>query len=295
VADSTMRGLAALARAIRPHQWFSNLVIFAPLVFSLNLLQPKLLLRVGVGFLLLCGLSAVTFLVNDAVDRERDRRHPVRRHRPVAAGELPVWQAVLAAIVLAAVSLVGAFLWQPAFALVASGYLLVMVGYSLALRRFPVVDVLAIAGGVVLRAVAGAVLIQVMVSPWLYLGVGGLGLLLALGRVQHEMQLAAATDTLELDKYTPAAVRRMNSVTVATTLVMYCLYTSLAPGLPPDHSMMLTIPIVVYAVFRYRFLASRRLDERSPERLMLADPPLLVAVGLWVLTVVGVLYLHARG
>jgi hypothetical protein len=143
--------------------------------------------------------------------------------------------------------------------------------------------------------VAGAVLIQVTLSPWLYLGVGGLGLLLALGRVQHEMHLAAAAGTLEVGKYTPGAVRWMNSVTMTTTLITYCLYASLAPGLPPNHTMMLTIPIVVYAVFRYRFLASRRLDERSPEQTMLSDSSLLAAVGLWVLVVVAVLYVGAAG
>ncbi len=288
------RELAALARAIRPHQWLSNLVIFAPLLFSGNLFQLRLSLRVSIGFLLLCGLSAVTFLVNDVVDRERDRRHPVRQRRPVAAGELSERQAGSAAAVLAAISLTVACVWRPAFGVAAGGYLLVMLSYSLWLRRFPVVDVLAVAAGVVLRAVAGALLIQVSMSPWLYLGVGGLGLLLALGRVQHEMHLAAVMGVLEQDKYTPAAVRWMNSVTMTTTLITYCLYASLAPGLPTNHSMMLTIPIVVFAVFRYRFLASRRLDEGSPERIMLSDPSLLAAVGLWVLTVVAVLTLGTR-
>ena len=283
--------IGALWRSVRPHQWLSNLVVFAALVFSHNLFDAALLVRVGVGFLLLCGLSSATFLVNDVVDRERDRRHPVRRHRPVAAGELSVPQATAAALVLAVGSLVGAFALQPAFGLVVAGYLLLMVGYSLVLRRVPVLDVLAIAAGLVLRAVAGTLLIQVTISPWLYLSVGGLGLILALGRVQYEMRLAAAAGILEQGKYSLELVELMNKLAMAFTLIVYCLYTFLATGLPLDYTMMLTIPFALYGIFRYQYLTCQQVEGQSSERLMLADTPLLVAVGLWVLTAVGVLYL----
>jgi len=214
------RLIAALWRAVRPHQWLSNLVVFAAMVFSHNLFDVASLVRVGVGFLLLCGLSSVTFLVNDVTDRERDRKHPVRRYRPLAAGELTVRQVMIAALVLAVGSLVGAFALQPAFGLAAAGYLLLMVGYSLRLRRLPVVDVMTIAAGLVLRAVAGALLIQVTIY----------------------------------------------------------------------HTMMLTIPIVIYGAFRYQYLTGQQVEGQSPERLMLADIPLLITVGLWGLTAVGVLY-----
>jgi 4-hydroxybenzoate polyprenyltransferase len=281
----------ALLRSVRPHQWVSNLVVFAALVFSENLFDLELLLQVSVGFLLVCGLSSVTFLVNDVVDRERDRQHPVRRRRPVAAGELSVGQAATAAAVLAVLSLGAALGWQPVFGLTVGGYLLLMLAYSLGLRRWPVLDVMAIAAGLVLRAVAGAVLIQVVISPWLYLSVGGLGLILALGRVEYEMHLAEATGTLEAGKYTVEAVARMNAVAIAVTLTVYCLYTFLASGLPQDHTMMLTIPFVIYGIFRYRYLTPRQTEDKSPERLMLSDPALLAAVGLWALTAVVVFYL----
>jgi len=280
---------------MRPHQWISNLVVFAPLVFSENLFAPALLVRAGVGFVLICGLSSVTFLVNDVVDRERDRRHPVRRHRPVATGDLTTHQAVAAAAALAGICLVAAVAWQPAFALTAAGYLLLMLGYSLWLRRLPVLDVMAIAAGLMLRAVAGALLIEVTISPWLYLSVSGLGLILALGRVQYEMRLAEAAGTLEPGKYTLEAVERMNSVATGFTLTVYCLYTFLATGLPSGYAMMLTIPFVIYGIFRYRYLAYRRAEDRSPEQLMLSDPSLLAAVGLWALTAVIVMYLPALG
>jgi 4-hydroxybenzoate polyprenyltransferase len=283
------RQIAILWRALRPHQWLSNLVIFAPLIFSGELFNLALLFQVWVGFLLFCALSSVTFLVNDVIDQERDRRHPERRQRPVAAGELPPRQAIILAISLAVVALVEAFIWQPAFGLAAAGYLLLMVSYSLVLRRLPVVDVLVISIGLVLRAVAGALLIQVTISPWLYLSVGGLGLILALGRIQHEMRLAQANGTLEEGKYTAEAVARMNSVALACTLSVYCLYTFLATGVPADDRMMVTIPFVIFGIFRYRYLTQQQGD-RSPERMMLADPPLLIAGALWALTAVIVLY-----
>jgi len=285
------RRAAALWRSVRPQQWLSNLVMLAALIFSYNLFDVTLLARVGLGFLLLCGLSSATFLVNDVVDRERDRWHPVRRHRPVAMGELSVRQAMVAAAVLGAGAMLGAFALQRAFGLAAAGYLLLMVGYSLGLRRLPVLDVLTIAAGLVLRAVAGALLIRVTISPWLHLAVGGLGLILALGRIRYEMRLAAASGALETGKYTLPAVESMNYLALAFTLTVYCLYTFLAPGLPPNYTMMLTIPIVLYGVFRYQYLSHRGAKSQSPERLVFSDAPLLIAVGLWALTAVGVLYL----
>jgi len=282
--------LPALWRSIRPHQWLTNLVVFAALVFSRNLFHVSRLVKVALGFLLLCGLSSATFLVNDLVDRERDRRHPTRRHRPLAAGEISVRQATVTAAVLAIGSLAVALAWQPAFGLAAMGYFGLMVGYSLGLRRLPVLDVLAIAIGLIARAVAGALLVEVTVSPWLYLGVGGLGLILALGRIRYEMRLAEAAGTLEPGKYSLAAVTQMNSVTMTFTLMVYFLYTFLAPGPASNHGMMLTIPLVMYGLFRYQYLSHKPVEE-SPEQLMLSDAPLLVAVGLWALTVAGVLYL----
>lgn len=290
-----MTTLAALLKAMRPHQWLSNLVVFAPLVFSGNLFDLALLVQVVAGFLLICGLSSATFLVNDVVDHERDRSHPVRQRRPLATGALSVRQAAVAAIVLAVVCLAGAFALQVAFGLAAAAYLAVMLAYPFVLRRIAVVDVLAIATGLVLRAAAGALLIEVTISPWLYLAVGGLGLILALGRIQYEMRLAKASGTLDLDKYTPEAVASMFDLTVACTLIVYCLYTFLAGGVPPNYLMMLTIPFAIYGIFRYRYLVDKRGEEHSPERLMLTDPPMVIAVLLWALTAIVALYVGGAG
>jgi 4-hydroxybenzoate polyprenyltransferase len=282
--------IRAIWRSARPHQWISNLVVFAPLVFSEHFLVLMPLVKVAVGFMVFCGLSSATFILNDVIDRERDRRHPTRRHRPVAAGILAARHALTAAIILAMVALAEAMIWQPGFGLMAVGYLAINIGYSLGLRRLPVVDVLLIAASLVLRAAAGAFLIQVNISPWLYLSVGGLGLVLALGRIQYEMRRADTAGTLEMDKYTPEAVARMNSVATAFTLIVYCLYTFLSAELASDYAMMLTIPFVIYGIFRYRFLTYRQTD-KSPERMMLSDPPLLASVGLWVLSAAAVSYL----
>ena len=282
--------LQALLRGIRPNQWVSNLVIFAPLVFSQNLFEPGMLIRVTTGFVLLCGLSGAVFMTNDIIDRERDRRHPRRRQRPIAAGHLSVRQAGAAAVAFAVIPLAASLLWQPVFGLIAAGYLALMVAYSLVLRSIPIVDVLTIAAGLLLRGVAGAVLIDVTISPWLYLSVAGLGLILALGRIQHEMRLAEALGTLETQKYTLEAVARMNQLAIALTLIVYCLYTFLAPGLSSNYYMMLTIPFVIYGIFRYRYLSYQRARKQSPEQLMLLDVPLLIDVGLWAVTAVIVLY-----
>jgi 4-hydroxybenzoate polyprenyltransferase len=280
----------ALLRGIRPNQWVSNLVVFAPLVFSQNLFDPLLLVQAGIGFVLLCALSGAVFLTNDIIDRERDRRHPIRHQRPVAAGRLSVRQAGTAAVILTLASLLVSFLWRPAFGLIAAGYLLLMLAYSLLLRRIPIMDVLTIAAGLLLRGIAGAVLIRVTVSPWLYLSVAGLGLILALGRIQHEMRLAQTLGNMETQKYTLEAVARMNQLAVALTLIVYCLYTFLAPDLPSSYSMMLTIPFVVYGIFRYRYLSYLQPRQQSPEQRMLLDAPLLIDVTLWVLTAMIVLY-----
>jgi 4-hydroxybenzoate polyprenyltransferase len=268
----------------------SNLVIFAPLVFSQNLIDPGLLMRVSIGFVLFCGLSGAVFLTNDIIDRERDRRHPRRRQRPVAAGQLSVRQAGAAAITLAVIPLAASLLWQPVFGLIAAVYLALMIAYSLALRSIPVVDVLTIAAGLLLRGVAGAFLIDVTISPWLYLSVAGLGLILALGRIQHEMRLAEALGTLETQKYTLEAVARMNQLAIALTLIVYCLYTFLAPGLSSNYYMMLTIPFVIYGIFRYRYLSYQGPRKQSPEQLMMLDVPILIDVGLWAVMAVLVLY-----
>jgi 4-hydroxybenzoate polyprenyltransferase len=181
---------------------------------------------------------------------------------------------------------VGAYLLEPAFGLAATGYLLLVLLYSLALRRLPVLDVAAIATSLVLRAVGGAALADVKISPWLYVGIGGVGLILALGRIQYEMRLAEASGTLESEKYTPEAVKWMNRLALTFTLLVYCLYTFLATPFGGSYVMMTTIPFAVYAAFRYRYLTYHFGGEQSPERLVLRDVPLLVDLGLWALAAV---------
>jgi 4-hydroxybenzoate polyprenyltransferase len=273
------RGIGALWRSIHPSQWLGNLVVFAPLVFSAHLFESARMLRVSAGFLLLCGLSGASYLVNDFLDRQ----HPVRQRRPLAAGELPVRGALLAAAVLAILSLAGAYLLEPAFGLAATGYLLLVLAYSLVLRRRPVLDVVAIAASLVVRAVGGAVLADVKISPWLYVGIGGVGLILALGRIQHEMRLAEAAGVPESEKYTHEAVEWMNRLAITFTLFVYCLYTFLAAPFGGNYAMMTTIPFAIYAAFRYRYLIYNRAGEKSPERLVLSDVPLMVDLGLWAL------------
>ena len=224
--------------------------------------------------------------MNDVVDRDRDRGHPVRRHRPLAAGDFSVRGALATAAALGIVSLAGAYLLEPTFGLAATTYLVLVLLYSLVLRRLPVLDVGAIAAGLVVRAVGGAVLADVKISPWLYVGIGGVGLILALGRIQYEMRLAEAAGTLESEKYTPEAVKWMNRLAITFTLLIYCLYTFLAAPFGGGYAMMITIPFAIYAAFRYRYLTYHHGGEQSPERLVVRDVPLMVDLGLWALAAV---------
>jgi 4-hydroxybenzoate polyprenyltransferase len=283
--------ISLVVRALRPQQWLTNLVVFAALLFSYHLLDPWRLARAGAGFVLLCGLSGATFLVNDILDRDRDREHPTRSIRPIASGALSVRAAGALALVLSLGCLVGAFFLEPAFALAATCYLALMSGYSLGLRRQPILDILAIGSGLVLRAVAGALLVQARISPWLLLGVGGVGLMLALGRIEQEMRLAAAAGRLDTTKYTPQVVTRLDAITISVTVIVYCLYTFLAARLPGNHAMMLTIPIVLYGVFRYRLLSFGQEAVDDFEVRLLSDRPLRAAALLWLVAVGAVLYL----
>jgi len=286
---------ASLFRALRPAQWTKNLIVFAALIFGERLFDADAALRATVAFLAFCGLSGVVYLVNDVVDREADRQHPVKRHRPVAAGHLPVVTALMAAGMAAIVAL-GASAWLgAAFLWHAVAYLALQVAYSLGLKRQVILDVLAIALGFVLRASAGGAAIGVHVSQWLLLCTILLALFLALAKRRHEITLlgdAALTHRAILGEYTPYLVDQMMAVVTASTLMGYAFY-----AVSPDTAerfgtpwLGLTIPFPLYGIFRYLYLVHRRSQGGSPTELLLADRPLLLCVALWGLSVVGIIY-----
>jgi 4-hydroxybenzoate polyprenyltransferase len=285
----------ALLVSLRPHQWTKNLVVLAALAFSKHLFDdPDAVVRAGVAFAVFCALSGAVYVVNDLVDLERDRLHPIKRARPIASGALPVPAARAAAAALFGVGLLVAWGLGPGFFLCAVAYLALNLAYSFGLKEVVILDVLAIAIGFVLRAVAGAVAIQVAFSEWLIVCTLLLALFLALAKRRHELVSLpdAAAHRAILAEYSPYLLDQMIAVVTASCLTAYAFYT-LAPetvGKYRTDRLALTIPFVIYGIFRYLYLVHRKEQGGSPSDVLLADRPLLAATVLWGLVVVLIVY-----
>lgn len=303
-ATTEARGsvIVHLARALRPKQWTKNLLLFAPLLFTMNLQWDPahpggflaLLLRVTVAFGLFSLLSSAGYLVNDLLDLDRDRLHPTKRLRPLAAGLVSPSLALVLAGVLALGSVVGGFLLSGAYGAVQSSYVVLNTAYSLWLKHVLLVDVFAVAAGFVLRAVAGAVVIAVPISPWLYLCtlLGALFLALAKRRAEYRLLEAEAVNHRPvLEGYTLPVLDQLLAVVTAATVIAYSLYTFTAENLPRNGAMMLTIPFVLFGLFRYLYLANVRDQGGSPEDVLLQDWPLWLTIVLWASTALAVLWL----
>jgi 4-hydroxybenzoate polyprenyltransferase len=280
---------------MRPRQWPKNAFLFAALVFDRQLLAPDPLLRTVAGFVLLCLASGLVYIINDLVDLPYDRQHPVKRHRAIASGELPIGAARLSAAVLAAITLAGSVALDLRFTLIVSIYVISNLLYSFWLKHIPIIDVFVVASGFVLRVAAGVVLLTVeRFSPWLYVCMSLLALYLGFGKRRAEMVLLAEdanTHRRVLDGYTLPLLDSYILIVSGTSIVAYSLYTFSAPNLPGNHLMMLTIPFVIYAIFRYQLLIHVENAGGAPEEMLLSDRPLLGSIMLWGLSVVAILYL----
>lgn len=292
---SLPRHLYYVLKGMRPKQWSKNGIVFMAFIFSVNIAwQPSdlgswdhLFLRSLFTALVFCCVSGADYLVNDVRDRESDRLHPRKSRRVIAAGLLSPQAAVTWAIVLWAVATTAAFAIDWRTGAVVVGYIAVMLAYSYYLKYEVILDVMVIAAGFVLRAMAGAFAIGVPASPWLYVMTGLGALFIAVTKRRAEVTLLqgdAAGHRSTLEHYTPALVDQMTSMVTASTVIAYALYTFTAEGLPANHTMMLTIPFVVYGIFRYLFLSLTRNEGGSPEELLLKDRPLALTVVGWVLT-----------
>ena len=286
--------LLALLNTLRPKQWTKNAFVFVPLVFDLKILQWQPLLRSSAGFVLLCLISGAVYLINDLVDIERDRQHPTKRQRPLASGRLVKSVAVAAAVAIPAVTLPLSFLLDPLFGLIATGYLVFHLAYSFWLKNVVIVDVMVVAAGFVLRVAAGVPLVWAeRFSPWLYLFTALLALFLGFGKRRQEITLLkenAASSRVILSDYSLPFLDEMMAVVTAGTVMTYSLYTFSAPNLPKDHTMMLTIPFVIYGIFRYLYVVHVRGDGGAPDEVLLTDRPLLICVAMFVMSVVVILY-----
>lgn len=286
--------LLSLFRAMRPKQWSKNVFVLAALVFDLKLLVPEFLGKSLAAFVIFCAVSSAVYLINDLADIEKDRQHPVKRNRPLASGELSPRTAVIAALLLVGLSLPLAFWLDPEFMAIVAGYFVMMILYSFWLKRIVLIDVLTVAGGFVLRVVAGVVLVNTArFSPWLYLCMVLLALFIAISKRRHELVLLQGNANAHrsiFEDYSLPLLDDMTRMVTACTAMAYSLYTFSAPNLPQNHAMMLTTPFVYYGLFRYMYLVHIKNEGGEPEDLVLKDRPLLATVVLWGLVVVLVLY-----
>jgi 4-hydroxybenzoate polyprenyltransferase len=281
--------------SLRPEQWTKNLVVFAGLLFGGRLTDPTAIFFAIETFVIFCALSGAVYLFNDVADREADQQHPLKRARPIASGQLSARTALLAAGFLGAAGVVAAVVVSPMVGLAAGGYLLLLLLYSAALKNIVIIDALTISGGFVLRAVAGALAVSVPISHWLLVCTTLLALFLAFSKRRHELTVlgdAAIGHRRILEEYTPYLLDQMVSVVTASTLIAYAVYaTSPETGERLGTTRLgLTIPFVLYGIFRYLYLVHQKRGGGSPAALLVTDRPLLACVALWALSVAVILY-----
>jgi len=286
--------LTALLKTMRPRQWTKNAFVFFALVFDKQLLHLPAFLNTLAGFALFCLVSSAVYIFNDLADLEADRQHPEKKNRPLPSGQLPRGAAWTAGVLLAAVTLPLGWMLSPFFAGVLAFYFLINLAYSRWLKHVPILDVMIVAAGFVLRVHAGTTLIHVeRFSPWLY-AVTTLGALyLGFGKRRAELALlahGAGSHRKVLEGYTLPLLDQYITIVSAATILAYSLYTFSAPNLPANHSMMLTIPFMAYIIFRYLYIIQVTHDAGAPEEVLLSDRPMQIAIFLFGLAVIAVFY-----
>ncbi|HEY2906768.1 MAG TPA: decaprenyl-phosphate phosphoribosyltransferase [Vicinamibacterales bacterium] len=301
VSDTSASGVSERSVALnlllstRPSQWTKNLLVFAGVLFGLRLFEVRAVGDAVAAFAIFCALSGSVYILNDIADRDADRQHPLKRRRPIASGAVSLPVAAAAAALLGAVGLAGAFRLSVPFGAVAVAYLLLQAAYTHILKNVVILDVLAIAIGFVLRAVGGAVAVNVEISRWLLVCTILLALFIALAKRRHEIVLladTAASHRAILGEYSLYLLDQMIAVVTASTLISYVFYT-ISPETAAKFGtewLGLTIPFPLYGIFRYLYLVHHRAGGGSPADLLLTDRPLLVCVALWVVAVAIIIY-----
>ncbi|MCH7605564.1 MAG: decaprenyl-phosphate phosphoribosyltransferase [Chloroflexi bacterium] len=283
----------ALLQALRPHQWIKNVLVFLPFVFSVKVAWslenldpvPGLLFDLVLVFVGFCALSSSTYLLNDLMDRKADQQHPVKRHRPIASGQVGLPTALTVMLVLALAGLALMVWLEPLLAAIGLLYLVINVSYSLGMKQVVLIDLLAVASGYVIRVTAGAVAIDVTPSPWLYATTAAGALFIVLGRRYAEVRLAgdaAEGQRSVLSSYSGPFIGQLLSISATAAWLSYTLYTVEAENLPDNNTMLLTLPIVTFGLFRYLYLLNTSREAESPEHLIVRDIPLLVSILCWV-------------
>jgi 4-hydroxybenzoate polyprenyltransferase len=280
---------------MRPRQWPKNVFVFVGLFFDGQVTNVRSLLDTLLAFILLCFMSSAVYLMNDLADIESDRQHPTKRFRPLPAGELNEGVARIAAVVFALGSLIAGFFLSPGFGLILLAYLVTQIAYTFWLKHMVLLDVSAVAAGFILRIAAGVTIIDVQrFSPWLYIFGGFLALFLVVGKRRHELVLLgddAKKHRAILQEYNLELIDRMMGIITTGAVVSYSLYTFLSEGLPENHAMMLTIPFVLYGIFRYLYLIHVRNEGGAPEEIVLRDRPFQIAILLYGIAAYIALYI----
>lgn len=287
--------LSGLIKSMRPRQWPKNGFVFVALLFDGKMFHlPSVLAATG-AFVLLCLMSGAVYLMNDLVDIESDRLHPTKKNRPLPSGQVTPKVAAVVAVASAVISLVAGYFLSMGLAAILLIYLLTQIAYTFKLKHVVLIDVLTIAAGFVLRIAAGVAVIEVeRFSPWLYVFGGFLALFMALGKRRAELVLLggnASDHRAILDDYSLELIDRLQGIVTTSSVVAYSLYTFLAEGLPENHAMMLTIPFVLYGIFRYLYLIHIRNEGGAPEDILLRDRPMQITLILYGVMVFAALYL----
>ena len=284
-----------LIHAMRPREWVKNVFVLAALVFTKRIFEPGDLLQGSLAFACFCLISGAAYLFNDIRDRENDRQHPLKRRRPIASGALRVSVAAIAAVLLALIALIGGFYVHPHFGTVLLIYAVLNIAYTLYLKHIVILDVMIIAAGFLLRAIGGAVVIQVAISSWFILCTMLLALFLGFAKRRHELALLeddASTHRRILAEYSPQFLDQIIAIVTAGALVSYALYT-MSPEVIEKLGtkyLNLTIPFVIYGMLRYLYLIYKKDGGGNPTSTVLGDIPLLIACALWLLTLGVILY-----
>jgi 4-hydroxybenzoate polyprenyltransferase len=271
-----------LFKSMRPKQWSKNIAVFAALIFDRQLFNLNSDLRTIAGFFIFCLTSSSVYLFNDIMDIEADRKHPTKRNRPIATGELSISTALIFGFLIMFLSILAGFWLSIGFGILISVYFLSNLAYSKWLKHVVIIDVLVIALGFVLRVASGVTLINVeRFSPWLYVVTTLLALYIGFGKRRSELASLnedAGHHRRVLDGYTLAFLDQIITIVSSTTIIAYSLYTFSAPNLPVNHTMMLTIPFVLYGIFRYLYLIQVQHAGGAPEELLLTDRPLQITI-----------------
>jgi 4-hydroxybenzoate polyprenyltransferase len=296
VAESPSRSsVKDLLISLRPYQWTKNLVIFAPLIFAKELTHQQNVLLSFAAFVTFCFLSSGVYLVNDVLDFEKDRHHPEKRNRPIAAGRVNLRTALTIGILLFIGSVTAAWFLGRGFLEVVVLYLFVTLGYNFYFKKIAILDVMAISIGFVLRAIAGSEVIQVVSSFWLLLCTFLLALFLALSKRRHELVFLnenAIRHRANLAEYSPYLLDQMIGVVTASCVLAYTLYTVSDETVAKFHTnrLSLTIPFVYFGIFRYLYLIHQKKEGGKPSRHLYSDKPLLVSIILWIIACMAIIY-----